>query len=328
MLAVWDEIERVGGAAAPGVQAKPLVVDGLKDGDILLCIQEGGIRGILLHNPGGRTPLPNTGVGRLHLVRQQFCRPGEPPKTYIRIDCLDKDLKIPFGFLANLVVDHLISGATPTRACLEAVRDFRRLLSRSGGPLPSQEEILGLTGELLLLDRLVRHRPDLWRGWNGPTGSTCDYTWGTTDIEVKASDQSGESRLTINGLNQLEPAEDRSLFIYHSILSPNPIGTIAVPQLADGIRAVVSESEEFDERLAQAGYLPEQRELWEEQRFTLHQTAMYAVTDEFPRIRRSSFPDGCLPPGITRLRFDVLLASASHLRLSEAGLTSTIRSME
>lgn len=327
MLRTWEEIERLGSGSS-GLDAKPLEVEGLPPEDVLLCVGEGGMRGILLRNPGGRTPLPTPGCGRLRVLRQPLQRAGESPETYIRIDCLEVDLREPFGFLANRVVDHLVSGATPSRACMDAVRDFRRLLSRAGGPLPSEEEIIGLTGELLLLERLVRHRPELWRGWNGPMGSACDYTWGTVDIEVKAAHLSGESRLTVNGLDQLEPGEGRSLFLYHSILSPNPVGTIAVPDLVDVVRAIIPDPDELDQRLSHAGYLPEQKDLWLEHRFTLHETAMYAVTDEFPRIRKSDFPDGCLPPGITKLRFDVILANASHLRLSEEDLTRTIQSLE
>jgi hypothetical protein len=327
MLAIWDQIEGLG-VSPDCLDAKPLHVKGLRDGEVLLCVGEGGMRGILLRNPGGHSRLPSPGCGRLQISRQLLQREGGSPETYIRIDCLEQDLRDPFGFLANRVVDHLSGGSTPTRACMDAVRDFRRLLSRSGGPLPSAEEILGLTGELLLIERLVRHHQDLWKGWNGPMGSACDYSWGTHDIEVKASHLSGEPRITVNGLDQLEPAEGRTLLLYHSILSANPIGTVCVPELADAVRGLVQEPEEFDERLSHSGYLEEQRDLWLEQRFTLHETAIYRVSDEFPLIRKSDFPDGCLPAGIAKLRFDVLLANAAHLRLSEEEVRRMITALD
>lgn len=326
MLKIWDEIERLGPGQF-GLDAKPLEVEGLRADDVFLCVGDGGVRGILLRNPGGKALLPSPGCGRLQVARQQLQHEGGSVNTYIRIDCLEQDLREPFGFLANRVVDHLVGGATPSRACMDAVRDFRRLLSRAGGPLPPQEEILGLVGELLLINRLVRHRPELWKGWNGPMGSACDFSWGTLDIEVKASHLSGEPRITVNGLDQLEPAEGRSLLLYHSILSANPIGTVSVPELADSVRALIQDPEEFDERLSHAGYLLEQKDLWLEHRFTLHEVAMYSVTDDFPRIRKTDFPDGCLPSGIARLRFDVMLVNAAHLRLSEEELNRTISSM-
>jgi len=36
------------------------------------------------------------------------------------------------------------------------------------------------------------------------------------DVEIKASFQAGEPKITINNLNQLEPKPDRSLFLFHS----------------------------------------------------------------------------------------------------------------
>jgi hypothetical protein len=327
MLRIWEEIERLGPSPV-GLTAKVLDVKGLRPQDVLLCINENGARGLLLRNPSGKAVLPSPGCGQLLITRQELQHGVERAESYIRIDCHAVELREPFALLSNRVVDLLAGGATASRACMDAVRDFRRLLSRAGGPLPTDEEILGLTGELLLIDRLVRHRPDLWKGWNGPLGSTRDYSWGSVDIEVKASHLSGEPRITVNGLDQLEPGNCRSLFLYHSILSANPIGVVSVPDLADALRARIPDPEAFDERLSNAGYLPEQKELWQEHRFNLHETTMYAVSDEFPRIRKSDFPDGCLPTGVSKLRFDVILANASHLRLSEDDLSRAILLLE
>ena len=201
---------------------------------------------------------------------------------------------------------------------MDAVLEFRRLLSRNGGLLPSDDEILGLVGELLLLRRLVSAGPHLWQGWNGPLGSARDYSWGTLDIEAKASRMAGDSRLTVNGLDQLETEDGRDLLIHHSILTENPMGTIDAPRLVDEIREQISDPEGFDTSLANAGYLSEQSDLWLEHRFTLHSTNIYRVSEGFPRIRSSDFPDGSLPAGVAKLRYDVLLSNCSDFVLSTA----------
>jgi hypothetical protein len=314
---IWGEIEehRINHES---IGARPLPVKGMESADVLLCITETGNPGILLRNAGGTVTLPKPGCGRLLVRREPLMREGSQPEDYIRIECLDSNLRQPFAVLASQVVNHLASGATASRACMDAVLEFRRLLSRHGGVLPSEEEILGLAGELLLIRTLVSAAPHLWQGWNGPLGSSRDYSWGTTDIEAKASRLAGDARLTVNGLEQLEPEGGRSLFIHHSVLSDNPIGTIVIPLMADEIRDVIADPEAFDERLASAGYMPEQRELWLEHRFTLHETTWFKVTDDFPRIGRSDFPEGTLPLGVSRLRYDILLASCSGFRLSAA----------
>ena len=327
----WTQIRELG-SVPDTISARSLSVSGLSENDVLLCITQDGNPGILLRNPGGKAPLPNPGCGRLVVKREQLLREGSQLDDYIRIECLESGLETPFALLVSQVVSYLASGATPSKACMDAVLDFRRLLSKNGGLLPSEDEILGLVGELLLLKRLVSASPHLWQGWNGPLGSARDYSWGTVDIEAKASRMAGESRLTVNGLEQLEPEEGRDLLIHHSVLTNNPVGTIDVPGLVDEIRVQISDLEGFDTRLVSAGFLSEQRDLWLEHRFTLHGSHIYRVSEDFPRIRKSDFPDGSLPAGVAKLRYDIMLSSCSDFRLStseeEALLTEVARSVE
>ena len=327
----WTQLRDLG-SVPDTISARSLSVSGLSENDVLLCITQDGNPGILLRNPGGKAPLPNPGCGRLVVKREQLLREGSQLDDYIRIECLESGLEIPFALLVSQVVSHLASGATPSKACMDAVLDFRRLLSKNGGLLPSEDEILGLVGELLLLKRLVSASPHLWQGWNGPLGSARDYSWGTVDIEAKASRMAGESRLTVNGLEQLEPEEGRDLLIHHSVLTNNPVGTIDVPGLVDEIRGQISDLDGFDTRLVSAGFLSQQRDLWLEHRFTLHGSHIYRVSEDFPRIRKSDFPDGSLPAGVAKLRYDIMLSCCSDFRLStseeEALLTEVARSVE
>ena len=327
----WTQLRDLG-SVPDTISARSLSVSGLSENDVLLCITQDGNPGILLRNPGGRAPLPNPGCGRLVVKREQLLREGSQLDDYIRIECLESGLEIPFALLVSQVVSHLASGATPSKACMDAVIEFRRLLSKNGGLLPSEDEILGLVGELLLLKRLVSASPHLWQGWNGPLGSARDYSWGTVDIEAKASRMAGESRLTVNGLEQLEPEEGRDLLIHHSVLTNNPVGTIDVPGLVDEIRGQISDLDGFDTRLVSAGFLSQQRDLWLEHRFTLHGSHIYRVSEDFPRIRKSDFPDGSLPAGVAKLRYDIMLSSCSDFRLStseeEALLTVVAKSVE
>jgi len=327
---LWGQIRH--DLRVPGsISALPLAVSGLQTSEVLLCITQDDNPGILLRNPGGRAPLPKPGCGRLVVQREQLMRQGSQPDDYIRIECLESGLETPFALLASRVVSHLASGATPSKACMEAVLEFRRLVSRNGGLLPSEDEILGLAGELLLISKLVKVSQSLWQGWNGPLGSARDYSWGTVDIEAKASRMAGDSKLTVNGLDQLEPEEGRELLIHHCVLSDNPTGMIHIPGLVDDIREVISDPEAFNDRLVTAGYLNEQRELWLEHRFTLHGSTLYRVRDDFPRIRKSDFPEGALPAGISKLRYDIMLSNCSDFRLSPseedalvAGLASSV----
>ena len=312
---LWGQI-RKDGSEQGAISALPLSVKGLQPADVLLCITQENNPGILLRSPGGKAPLPKPGCGRVVVKRETLLSQGSQPVDYIRIECLEAGLETPFALLASQVVSHLSEGATPAKACMDAVLEFRRLVSRNGGLLPSEDEILGLAGELLLINKLVKASQSLWQGWNGPLGSARDYSWGSIDIEAKASRMTGDSKLTVNGLDQLEPEEGRELLIHHCVLSDNPAGVIHIPGLVDEIRNLISDPEQFDERLINAGYLREQMDLWLEHRFTHHGTTIYRVHNDFPRIRKSDFPEGTLPAGISKLRYDIMLSNCSEFRLS------------
>ncbi len=74
----------------------------------------------------------------------------------------------------------------------------------------SENAILGLVGELLLLDALCRRADDLHVGpivqaWDGWRRSARDLTWEGTGVEIKTTTRSTSSH-SIHGVHQIEPA--------------------------------------------------------------------------------------------------------------------------
>lgn len=74
----------------------------------------------------------------------------------------------------------------------------------------SENSILGLVGELLLLDALCRRTDDLHVGpvvqaWDGWRRSARDLTWEGTGVEIKTTTRTTSSH-AIHGVHQLEPA--------------------------------------------------------------------------------------------------------------------------
>ncbi|GAB4100790.1 PD-(D/E)XK motif protein [Sinomonas halotolerans] len=75
----------------------------------------------------------------------------------------------------------------------------------------SNQVILGLAGELLLLDALCRQAADeqvarIAGSWDGWKRSSRDFSWGSTGIEVKATTRSGSSHL-VEGVHQVERSD-------------------------------------------------------------------------------------------------------------------------
>lgn len=114
----------------------------------------------------------------------------------------------------------------------------------------SNQAILGLTGELLLLDALCRHAADeqvatILGSWDGWKRSSRDFSWGSTGVEVKTTTRSGSSHL-VEGIHQVERSdgsdggapEDRLFLVSIGLQPAEPGGnTFTIPQLVDRIIA-------------------------------------------------------------------------------------------
>lgn len=112
----------------------------------------------------------------------------------------------------------------------------------------SENAILGLVGELLVLDALCRRADDVHVGpivqaWDGWRRSARDLTWEGTGVEVKTTTRSTSSH-TIHGVHQIEPApamdddlgEARLLFVSVGLRQAVPdVPAFSIPSLVDTI---------------------------------------------------------------------------------------------
>lgn len=114
----------------------------------------------------------------------------------------------------------------------------------------SEQAILGLAGELLLLDALCRHAADeqvvpIMGSWDGWKRSWRDFSWGSTGVEVKTTTRSDSSHL-VEGIHQVERSdgsdaratEDRLFLVSIGLQPAEPGGNaFTIPQLVNRIIA-------------------------------------------------------------------------------------------
>lgn len=112
----------------------------------------------------------------------------------------------------------------------------------------SENAILGLVGELLLLDALCRRADDLHVGpviqaWDGWRRSARDLTWEGTGVEVKTTTRTTSSH-AIHGVHQIEPAaatdddpgEERLLLVSIGLRQADPdVLGLSIPSLVESI---------------------------------------------------------------------------------------------
>lgn len=119
----------------------------------------------------------------------------------------------------------------------------------------TDQEVLGLAGELLLLDALCRHAADnqiaqIITRWDGWKKASRDFSWGSTGVEVKTTTRSGSSHL-VEGVHQVdlrtgsdeEIKEDRLFLVSIGLEVAAADGNaFTIPQLVDRILARMIEA--------------------------------------------------------------------------------------
>lgn len=112
----------------------------------------------------------------------------------------------------------------------------------------SENAILGLVGELLLLDALCRRADDLHVGpivqaWDGWRRSARDLSWEGTGVEIKTTTRTTSSH-AVHGIHQIEPApatddgpgEVRLLLVSIGLRQADPnVPALSIPSLVESI---------------------------------------------------------------------------------------------
>lgn len=164
-------------------------------------------------------------------------------------------------------------------------------------PLLGIERQIGLLGELLVLERLIRRSGSAMVGaWNGPWREPHDFRIGPREFEVKSTVDPHRIH-TIHGVEQLVPSAGCSLYLVSVMLGP--LGAEEGFSLADKaaeVAALVSRAAEHRDRFAAGleacGFqIPDQ--IHYRRKFALRRPLAIAQVDKrFPAVTR---------PGIEKL---------------------------
>lgn len=124
-----------------------------------------------------------------------------------------------FYLFSVAVADRVLNeGMTPTSAVALEVQSLQQLVDEKR--LLGVEGVLGLLGELLVLEKLISFSgPSAVLAWIGPLGEPHDFRINKKELEVKTT--AGSQRIhTIHGLTQLMPSPGCSLSLVSILLGP------------------------------------------------------------------------------------------------------------
>jgi Putative PD-(D/E)XK family member, (DUF4420) len=145
------------------------------------------------------------------MLRRLEQDPGPGPER-LEISVSDIEL-LPYflGFVETVVDAVQLHEAEVPDAIQTSMRLFRRLLRDV--KLASREKIVGLLGELWVLNRLIDVQgAQALDAWTGPRGEAHDFRTGDAELEVKTTTKQRRVHV-IHGLDQLEPSVGADLYL-------------------------------------------------------------------------------------------------------------------
>ena len=199
---------------------------------------------------------------------------------------------------------------------LKRLSNWRRLLERGSPDLLSENEIRGICGELLFLQRLFDHlgKSEAVKAWVGPQKADQDFQAPDSAWEVKTI-RPGASRVSISSEAQLQ-VTTRAIHLAVFELADglaHGTGTFTLNTLVDEVRASLSDdhdtSEIFERSLTTAGYVP--RPEYDAPSLVEQSLATYAVSAGFPCLTSE-----VLALGISHVSYDILLSACVAWRIA------------
>jgi hypothetical protein len=173
------------------------------------------------------------------LVEIQIAEVHIEGARYLEVWTVSQSLYRNFFGLASEVLGTVVEGGEdPVSALSSAVARWNALLTRP--TLLTEEGQAGLFGELWLLDRLIDSMgPCALSAWVGPGGHAHDFRLGKAEVEVKTT--SGQSRVhMINGIGQLQPSSDCTLYLLSLKLTDAGAGGSSLPEKISALEARVA----------------------------------------------------------------------------------------
>ena len=246
---------------------------------------------------------------------------------FIDLVCSDPALSGVFAELVNEINRRLSSGEIPEQAVTGAITDFRSLLvSAPRGEVP-RETVLGLVGELYVLDRLVEFGSGALNAWLGPHDERHDFRTGNRALEVKTLSRPDATGITISSFSQLLAPVNGSLVLAVVRLDESSRGELTVAVLVQRILRNGGDWETLRRGLENLGCQDPEAMEWNRNAFAFNGMEGFEVKPGFPRLTEAEIVGGSLPVGIRQISYTVDLANADSFRMGSDQLEACFREM-
>jgi hypothetical protein len=271
----------------------------------------------LLVPTGGRYPGRFPSTDKLSVAITSLAVAGKNV-LFIDITCLERALETVFAELAEAILRRVENGDSPNVAVGGAIHDFQELLKAASEPEVAESAILGLVGELLILHELASINCNAIETWVGPLEQRHDFRRHVHALEVKTSRRLDATRVSIHGIDQLEPPTGGSLTLTHIKIERAEDGELSVAALVKRLHDIYVDKSALQQRLTAIGCQNPNAPEWNRITYSGPVMTVFQVVPGFPGITRASFASGSLPSGVGELEYSIDLTHATAYELSES----------
>lgn len=189
------------------------------------------------------------------------------------------------------IADELILGLHSRESVIDQLSTVAtkwiRLLSSEEEENANRNQVIGLLGELLVLEAII----DAGKGelglasWVGVDKARHDFEFSNLAVEVKSSSVLGQKTATIHGLEQLSAEKFTSLYLAHFQFEWDPKG-FSLKSVYEQVRTKLNPNLQlkFDSKVATAGFDEKRISLSTIYTFKLSASALFPVDESFPKI--------------------------------------------
>lgn len=211
---------------------------------------------------------------------------------------------------------------------LTRVRLWQVFFEKQGDDGLSEEAQRGLYGELRFLKEHVfssaQNLEKAVLSWTGPRSRQHDFQFGSSAVEVKTSASKQHQKLQIASEQQLDETTVGKLYLYYLSVALIESGSDSLPTLIDDIRAYLSSQSaplsEFDNLLIEAGYVDSHRAKYELTGYSIRESAVFLVEDDFPRIREND-----IRSGVGDVKYSISVAQCRSYEIPVSELAVSIK---
>jgi hypothetical protein len=178
-------------------------------------------------------------------------------KPFVDFSTTNLHLFQPFYSLMISISDLVqLRGVTPLIAIEKSIEELKRITATI--PLLAEEKVLGVWGELWVLERLIiKHGIEAVYSWKGPDRSVHDFRHKNVEVEVKTT-RNEEREHVISRLSQLEASPRFSLWLCSiQVVSSHDSGK-SLPEYVTRIIKLLNNNDKaveyFENQLEKEGY--------------------------------------------------------------------------